>query len=167
MAKTNYISRGVRSVVELLPQEKVDKAVSFVKTSAGNAFNVATGGDLATVASKNVAGAALVAEGLVRAGAPSAAVAEIFNDSPMHREIFDSVVRLGKSIVQAEDGQRPGLGADAADAARDVLRIKLGGTLARAFGSLENARRIQMALATLKASDFDWLESINSATGTR
>lgn len=163
--KTNVISQGVRNVVELLPQENVDAAVAFVKKSAGNAYKVATGGDLASIANKGLVGASIVAEGLVRAGAPSAAVAEIFEDSPLHREVFQSIVRLGKSLLQAEDKLRPGLGADTSDTARDVLRIKLGGTLTRAFGSLENARRVQMALATMTAADFEWLADINQATG--
>lgn len=121
---------------------------------------VSNGDSVAKYAGQGEASAVVVAEGLVRYGAPYDVVAALFANTPNGAQIRASLVDLGRSLLTANDEQRPGLSASVPDTANDVMRAELIKSLVRHFGSVSNARKVQMAFATLKASDFEWYEAV-------
>lgn len=152
------IANGLGTVYAALPEEQRKKASTWVRKATGNA--VATSQKLISYAGSSEGTAAVVAEGLVRAGAPVQKVAELFDGTANATQIRRSIIALGQSLLATEDSSRPGLNASVSDTASDVLRADLCKVLVRAFGSIDNARKVQMGLATLRAEDFDWYRSL-------
>jgi len=137
--------------------------MSFFRTATKGA--VSNIQQVANFASKGPAQAAIVGEGLIRAGAPSDEIAAIFEGHPAHAEVVASLRALGRTLLETQDTSRTGLSASPNDTANDLMRVELVGSVVRQFGSVQNARKIQTALSTLKAADFEWYEAMHSRLG--
>lgn len=154
---------GVANAYSAIPEEKKAQLKDWLKRSLGK--TVDSVGAITGIAKKSEANAAIVAEGLVRAGAPVEVVSTIFSGSPNADKIRASLVSLGRQILATEDAARPGLNGTTGDAAGDVLRISLVRSLVRLCGSVAEAQKVQMALATLRQEDFDWYKAVQPALG--
>jgi hypothetical protein len=151
------LASAVSTAYSAIPADKKAKAMAWMrKATAGTVTNIKKAMDYAA---SNEAGAAIVAEGLVRHGAPVGSLSDAFV-GPNGAAIRASLVALATTLIQSEDTGRPGLNASQGDIARDALRKELCGSLIRHFGSLENARRVQTALSTLRQEDFDWYRAV-------
>lgn len=105
---------------------------------------------------------ALIVESLVTNGANVMEFADFFTKDQASKEYFSSLQALSESVKKASDADNMGLSADIADTTRDVLRQQMGRTLVRAFGSLDAARKVQLALDTLTEADYNWLHAIGT-----
>lgn len=152
------VATAVTSAYSAVPQRYKQQALAWAKKASGDA--VTNVKQMAAFAATSPAAAVTVAEGLVRHGAPVEATEAIFSNLTNAAQIRANLVNLGRSLITQEDATRPGLNASVPDTANDKLRKELCSSLVRAFGSVKSARKVQMALATLREADFDWYESI-------
>lgn len=148
----------VTTAYDSLTPEKRAKLKEWASKSLGKAVNSSK--QLVGLAVKDEATAAVVAEGLVRHGADPSGLLTIFESTQNGAQIRASLINLGKSLIAQEDAGRPGLNTGVADIANDRLRKELVQVLVRAFGSIEAARKVQMALSTLRADDFAWYQAV-------
>lgn len=153
----NLVITGLTSAAAAIPDEKKQAAFAWIKKATGGA--VSTISSAMSYANKGPANAAVIAEGLVRAGAPVDMVVTAL-PGDINANVRASLLRLGQGLIAAEDSARPGLNATVPDTANDLMRLNLGKSLVRAFGSLDNAQKVQLGLQTLRQSDFDWLRAM-------
>lgn len=162
MAAQAIIAGASSAYTSLSPAAK-EKALGWIKKATNGA--IASVSALKEYAGKGELQATVVAEGLVRAGAPVDTVSAWFNSGPNAANIRASLIKLGQSLNAAVESGRPGLQGSVADTATDSLRLELVKSLVRAFGSVENAQRVQLALSSLKSADFDWFKAMSSSFG--
>lgn len=157
------VAAAVTSAYQAIPASAKDQAMGWLKKATKG--TVATVTQAATYAKSNESQAVVVAEALVRHGAPVEVVEKMFTSSPNAEVIRTSLLALGAQLIAVGDDKRVGLSASSTDTASDVMRLELTRCLVRAFGSVSQAKKIQLALATLKTGDFDWYESVASSFG--
>lgn len=152
------VASAVSAAYSAVPAKSKEQALRWVKKASGGV--VTSVKSMTGFAGTSNAAAVTVAEGLVRNGAPVDAVEAIFKNMANADQIRASLLSLGRQLVEEEDGGRPGLNASVPDTANDRLRKELIEVLVRAFGSVQQARKVQMALATLREADFGWYEAV-------
>lgn len=157
------IVAGVSAAYTALPANAKTKALQWVKKATNGAIQSVDA--LKQYATKGDAQAAVVAEGFVRAGAPVDEVSAWFNTGANAAQIRASLIRLGQSLNLTVEAHRPGVQGSSSDTSSDALRLRLVRSLVRAFGSVENARTVQLALDSLKSADFDWYETMATQFG--
>lgn len=149
---------AIRSAFAALPKSALPRVLSWLGTASKGA--ITTVESAIAYAKKNPLTAALVVEGLIRGGAEAGELISAMGSDSSSKEMAVSFGRLAAEMADKVDKQHPGLNADEADTERDVLRQQMGRRLVRAFGSLDNARQVQLALETLTAKDFAWLATV-------
>lgn len=154
------VAATVSSAFNQIPAEKKSAAINWLRKATDG--GVANMKQAIGFAAKNELNATIVAEGLVRNGVPQESVSSMFDNSPNGAAIRASLMKIGRGLIATEDAQRPGLSASVGDTASDLLRADLVKSLVRAFGSVESARKVQMALATLRESDFEWYSALKT-----
>lgn len=157
------VASAVTTAYQAIPDSAKTKAMSWLKKATGG--TVATVAQATGYAKANESQAVVVAEALVRHGAPVETVNRMFTSSPNAVKIRASLVALGAQLIAVGDNSRVGLNASSTDTASDVMRLELVKCLVRAFGSVSQARKVQTALATLRADDFDWFQAVNTSLG--
>lgn len=148
----------VTSAYDALPPAQKAKLEAWLKRASGTVVSSAK--QMVNYAGKGEANSVIAAEGLVRHGANPDAIATIFDGSPNAAKIRASLISVGRNLIDIEDKARPGLNGTAPDAASDMLRRELVERCIRAFGSIESARKVQMALATLRSEDWAWYQAV-------
>lgn len=147
---------AVRTAFAALPKEALPRVLAWLGTASKGA--ITTVESAIAYAKKNPLTASLVIEGLIRGGAEASSLISAMGNDQASQEMALSFSRLAQDNAARIDKQHEGLGSDDADSERDALRQKMGRRLVRAFGSLDGAREVQLALETLTAKDFAWLE---------
>lgn len=109
---------------------------------------------------RNPLSSALVVEALVRYGADVSTFAPYLGKGKEAEGLIQSLISLQTKASEHSDSDNLGLDASDDDTARDKLRQDMGRVLVRAFGSLDAARKVQVALDTLKERDFEWLRVV-------
>lgn len=152
------VTSAVSAAYSAVPEKYRAQALDWVKKASGGVVTSAK--SMANFAKSSDAAAVTVAEGLVRNGAPVNAVEAIFSNLANAAQVRANLIALGRQLISSEDQTRPGLNSSVPDLANDQLRKELVACLTRAFGSVAQARKVQLALFTLRESDFNWYEGL-------
>lgn len=136
----------------------LDQAMKYYRTATKGKVN--TPAQAVEFAKRGVAQASIIAQGLAKGGMP---VAEILpadvarGDSALtalHTSLNQMYGVIG-SQFNADRSDSP-IHTDNTDTAKDAIRKQLLMTVRRAFGSLDNAQRVAVALETLDTNDYRW-----------
>lgn len=147
---------AVRGAFAALPKGALPRVLAWLGTASKGA--ITTVESAIAYAKKNPLTAGLVIEGLIRGGADASSLISAMGNDQASREMALSFSQLALDNAARIDKQHEGLSSDDSDTERDALRQKMGRRLVRAFGSLQGAREVQLALETLTAKDYAWLE---------
>jgi hypothetical protein len=159
------LGRIAVQAIEAYGPDIQEKVVEYVSKSTNNKVRNMSG--VAKLASRDVTGLAVVAQGAVTAGIPADRVIVSSGYNP------PEIAQLRQSLktVEAKALAIHGAVNDSVDTdhkhrqlrddiASDVVRVNMLKTLISAFGSLEGARKVQVALETISQADMEWYQSV-------
>lgn len=144
----------------------VSKAAPGVLDTAMKYYRTATKGKVTNsaqaveFAKRGVAQASIIAQGLAKGGMPVNEIipADIARGDPQLTALHTSLSQIYGVVGSQFNSDRADspIHTDTTDTAKDAVRKQLLMTVRRAFGSLDNAQRVAVALETLDTNDYRW-----------
>jgi hypothetical protein len=160
MAASAVITIG--SAVAQAAPEVLNKAMGYYRRVTGG--KVTTQKQAIDFAKRGVDQASVIAQGLAQGGMPVNKILppDVARTDPALQQLHTSLTQLYGQVGAQFDQTRLSVAghADLGDTTRDVLRRDMALRLRRAFGNLENAEKIAMALQTMTHADFAWARAM-------